>query len=252
MYVLSYQGPSFKNVQAVKVEDKDQASRYIAALPDGSYCGLVVTSAGEASPALKKLSGETLLTLYNALAYPTVTGFDSVSAARTALYNAVKIAAVPVTADMLVPPADTETQPEQDPATFVPDAPTPPVTTTPAADTPPADQSTQTEEANMAAKKTAKKTATKAKKTPKAKAAPKAPKAAKEKKVSDGLPRAGSKKAELLRLLQRANGATMKEMLDSTGWKACLGTAKAVATAAKLKFRHEKGEGDKPSRWYAE
>ncbi len=99
----------------------------------------------------------------------------------------------------------------------------------------------------MAAKNKTK-SKTKAPKAAKAKKAPKEKKA----KAPAGEPRAGSKKAELLRLLSRKTGATMAEMLEATGWKACLGTAKAVTLAAKLKFRSERGTDGKASRWYAE
>lgn len=244
MYVLSYQGPNFKDVRAVVVEDEAQADKVIAGLPDSSYCGLRITSAGADSPSLKKITGPTIVILHNALTYPSVKGFHDLVTARAALVRVVKAAAVAVTAEMMksVPePRQSESAVEES-------------TNEQPADNPQAeqqmdsaeDQQRPQQEPDMAKAKKSK-TKTKA-----AKKAAKTPKAPKEKKVKDGLPRAGSKKAELLRLLQRKTGATMAEMLEATGWKACLGTAKAVAEAAKLKFRHERGVDGKPSRWYAE
>lgn len=104
--------------------------------------------------------------------------------------------------------------------------------------TTPADE---TKEGQMAAQK---------KKTVKSKAKAKSAKA--KKATVKGQPKAGSKKAKLLALVSRPGGATMAEMLKTTGWKACLGTAKAVATAAGLKFNIVKDpEGKKASRWEA-
>lgn len=226
MYVLSYQGPKFTNVTVVKVTDKDQGKAYTATLSDEGDCVDVYVNIIE---DLAPFSRSVLNTLYNALAPEPVQKFPNQMVARQRLFALLGTVAKEWSPSDAPAPKGAETQPAESSATAV------------SADSGANPEQLQTEEeANMAAKKK-----TKVKKT-------KTPKTPKEKKVSDGLPKAGTKKAELLRLLQREKGATMKEMLEATGWKACLGTAKAVTLAAKQKFRSEKGEGDKPTRWYAE
>jgi hypothetical protein len=75
-----------------------------------------------------------------------------------------------------------------------------------------------TEEASA---KAARKPARKAKSTPKPKPA-KATSAAKGKraKTTTASAREGSKKAEVLALLQRKGGASLKQIMDATGWQA--------------------------------
>lgn len=241
MYVLSYQGPKFTNVTVVKVTDKEQGEAYTATLSaDGDGVDIYVNFVED----LRQISRATLNILYNALAEEPVKKFDNQMVASTRLFALLGHVAK-----------------EWDPSTAP--APPAPAPATDQAESSAPDSETTEEGSNLAEPASAgsadqqeadmaKKSKTKAKKSTKAPKAPKAAKVAKTPKAKDGLPRAGSKKAELLRLLQRANGATMAEMLEATGWKACLGTAKAVATAAKLKFRHERGADGKPSRWYAE
>jgi len=95
-------------------------------------------------------------------------------------------------------------------------------------------------------------TKTKSAKSAKGKSAKaKAKKATKSAKSTNGLPKEGTKKDKLLKLVQRASGATMAEMLKTTGWKACRGTLGEVVDAAKQTLTMVKGEDGKASRWYA-
>lgn len=238
MYVLSYQGPSFRGVAVVKVNTGKEAQNYIANLPD-DFCGIVIDS-GPDSASLRRANGQLLIKLHNILADDPVDRFANALDARTALFNYVKKMAVEPAPEMLLEKEQEEVHEASASETS---------TESPGEET---SQPEETASAETAGDEPKEATMAKAKSKSKAKKAPKAAKAAKAPKAANGQPREGSKKAELLRLLQRKTGATMKEMLDATGWKACLGTAKAVTVAAKLKFRHEKGEGDKPSRWYAE
>ena len=121
----------------------------------------------------------------------------------------------------------------------VPDGPVPTVT---AEDPPDEVEVSETEgDTAMAAKKT------KSKKAPKDKK-PRTPRAKGTAKKSEGAPREGTKAAKLLNLLMRPNGATLTEMLNTTGWKECRGTALELAARVGKKMSIVKEEG-KVTRW---
>lgn len=60
--------------------------------------------------------------------------------------------------------------------------------------------------------------------------------------------RAGSKRAEVVKLLTRTKGATCAELLDVTGWPTI--SVPAVAKAAGLKLRKERNPGES-TRYFA-
>ena len=62
--------------------------------------------------------------------------------------------------------------------------------------------------------------------------------------------RKDTKRSELLRLMERASGATMEELLDACGWTSCSNTIKVVAKKAGKKLVREKEKG-KITRYYA-
>jgi len=80
----------------------------------------------------------------------------------------------------------------------------------------------------------------------KAKVKVKVKKAAKPKSAkatSNGLPREGSKKAKLLAAVTKPGGATMKQLIALTGWKACRGTLGQVVEAAGKTLSLDKETG---------
>ena len=91
---------------------------------------------------------------------------------------------------------------------------------------------------------------------PKAPKAPKAPKPANVKKPKAPKPertaRKDSKKAEVIRLLQRKNGASIAEIVASTGWKPWTSRGFIFGSCKKagLIATSEKPEGSKERRYY--
>jgi len=86
------------------------------------------------------------------------------------------------------------------------------------------------------------------KKTTPAKGAPKAKKAAKA-KGSDG-PRTGTKMAEVIRMLQRQNGATLNEIADKMAWKTWTVRGFMAGALKKAGYTVESFKSDKGERTY--
>lgn len=62
-------------------------------------------------------------------------------------------------------------------------------------------------------------------------------------KEANGMPRDGSKKAVILSMVMRPEGATEDQMCEAIGWKACLVTLRRTAAAAGVTLRTEKAKG---------
>ncbi len=191
MHLLSYQGPNFTEVRAVVVADEDEAQRYIMGLPEGA-CGLRITGDGAAD--LTGFSGPTIVILYNALAESPVKKFENLAQARARLVSVVERVATPVTPEMLAAPQTAES----DPASA--DQDQQPVT-----------ESTQTEEAAVAAKK---KTKVKKEKSENGGRKLTSKPAGKVSEFKQARP--GTVRAKVLEAIA-GRGATMEEIVKETG-----------------------------------
>ena len=87
------------------------------------------------------------------------------------------------------------------------------------------------------------------KKNTPAKKAPKAKKAAKPAKAESG-PRAGSKTAQVVAMLQRKNGATLSEIMDKMGWQRHTVRGFMASAMKKAGYTVESFKSDKGERTY--
>jgi hypothetical protein len=80
--------------------------------------------------------------------------------------------------------------------------------------------------------------------------ATKAPKAKKAAKAESAGPREGSKKAQVIAMLQRKNGATLAEIADKMGWKSWTVRGFMAGAMKKAGYKIESFKSDKGERTY--